>query len=294
MSLGSVLGLSYKMLGVITVAKLWTSILDPFSSSIRQKDATQLKKESNTSANLKVSNGSGISLVNFLSNAASWIGVSLEKSGTCCGFESISSVSCLRRLMLPFMRNTPSTERSIVCITLMSSSTSIGTLSFCGPIPRSLSTPHFSTNSSNGQPKTLLVDFLEFPDPPNILSQNEVHFFTEINETQSSRDRVSPMSLCNANAAMCCRPFSFFSKFEVTSRFVDCGFVFIGTSSIRSLFEPLRPKDRSFFKNLDAVRDDSDFPDSGSTFSMPADDASGASKIIDFLASADAVPIRCF
>ncbi|KAH3665641.1 hypothetical protein OGAPHI_003829 [Ogataea philodendri] len=50
MSFKSAFGLEYRMFGVSTVARLWISILDPFSSSIKQNDATQLKNENSTSA----------------------------------------------------------------------------------------------------------------------------------------------------------------------------------------------------------------------------------------------------
>ncbi|KAH3665640.1 hypothetical protein OGAPHI_003828 [Ogataea philodendri] len=91
------------------------------------------------------------------------------------------------------------------------------------------------------------------------------------------------------------RPFSFFRRFEVTSRLVACGLEFIGTSSILSLLDPLRPKDFSFLRNLDAEEDDEYILiDSGSTSSIPAEEASGASTMIDLRASAEATPIRWF
>lgn len=111
----------------------------------------------NMECNLNVSKGSGRSLKNFLSNAASCTGLSVVRS-TEPESRSNASDRSLRRRMFPFFRNTPSTDisryrgsmcqrgacnvtKTLACdvpicfMAEMQSSIKVGTRSVAGPAP---------------------------------------------------------------------------------------------------------------------------------------------------------------
>ncbi len=119
---------------------------------------------------------------------------------------SLSSLSCSSPsfLMLPFLRNTPSTDRSICFIDEMMSSTTAGTRSVPGPTPSVDSAPSRSMITSSGTPKTpFFLTFLplSFLNALPMFFQKVAGFLLSMNPSSSSRVNSDSTMGCMVSTA---------------------------------------------------------------------------------------------